>query len=77
MLVIFSGQCVFVVSLFIDSGSVLFLPIVDTGHWPLTRDTWRVETTPQLQLTAADAGRGYGEIIVVTGVQCNLCSGSH
>ena len=82
MMVISSGQCVFVVSLFIDSGSVLFLPIVDTGHWPLTRDTWRVETTPQLQLTAADAGCRYGEtdtvmcvvINVVTGVQCNLCS---
>ena len=61
MLVIFSGQCVFVVSLFIDSGSVLFLPIVNTGHRPLTRDTWRVETTRQLQLTAADTGCGYGE----------------
>ena len=61
MMMISSGQCVFVVSLFIDSGSVLFLPIVDTGHWPLTRDTWRVETTPQLQLMAADTGRGYGE----------------
>ena len=61
MLVIFSGQCVFVVSLFIDSGSVLFLPIVNNGHRPLTRDTWRVETTRQLQLTAADTGCGYGE----------------
>jgi len=30
---------VFVVSLFIDSGSVLFLPIVDIRHWPLTWDT--------------------------------------
>ena len=82
MLVIFSGQSVFVVSLFIDSGSVLFLPIVDTSHWPLTRDTRHVETTPQLQLTAADTGCGYGETdavmcvvnIVVTAVQCNLCS---
>ena len=61
MMVISSGQCVFVVSLFIDSGSVLFLPIVNTGHRPLTRDTWRVETTRQLQLTAADTGCGYGE----------------
>ena len=51
----------FVVSLFIDSGSVLFLPIVDTGHWPLTQDTYRVETTPQLQLTATDTGRRYGD----------------
>ena len=35
-----SAQCVFVVSLFIDSVSELFLPIVDTSHWPrpLTRD---------------------------------------
>ena len=82
LVMIFSGQCVFVVSLFIDSGSVLFLPIVDTGHWPLTRDTRHVETTPQLQLTAADTGCGYGETdavmcvvnIVVTAVQCNLCS---
>ena len=39
MMVISSGQCVFVVSLFIDSGSVLFLPIVDIRHWPLTWDT--------------------------------------
>ena len=38
--------------------------------------------TPQLQLTAADDGRRYGEtdtvmcvvINVVTAVQCNLCS---
>ena len=82
MMMISSGQCVFVVSLFIDSGSVLFLPIVDTSHWPLTRDTRHVETTPQLQLTAADTGCGYGETdavmcvvnIVVTAVQCNLCS---
>ena len=82
MMVISSGQCVFVVSLFIDSGSVLFLPIVDIRHWPLT---WLGHVTPQLQLTAADAGRRYGEtdtvmcvvINVVTAVQCNLCSGSH
>ena len=41
--------------------------------------------TPQLQLTAADAGRRYGEtdtvmcvvINVVTAVQCNLCSAVH
>ena len=39
MMVISSGQCVFVVSLFIDSGSVLFLPIVDPSHWPLFQDT--------------------------------------
>ena len=47
------------------SGSVLFLSIVDTGHWPLTQDTWRVETTPQLQLMAADDGSGYDETDVV------------
>ena len=74
MMKISSGQCVFVVSLFIDSGGVLFLPIVDILHWPLTQDMRRVEMTPQLQLTAADAGRGYCECIVVTAVQCNLCS---
>ena len=82
MMVISSGQCVFVVSLFIDSGGVLFLPIVDILHWPLTQDMRRVEMTPQLQITAADAGLGYGEtdavmcvvIIVVTAVHCNLCS---
>ena len=81
MMVISSGQCVFVVSLFIDSGSVLFLPIVDIRHWPLTWDMWHL-WHPQLQLTAADAGRRYGEtdtvmcevINVVTAVQCNLCS---
>ena len=61
MMVISSAQCVYVLFLFIDSVSELFLPIVDTGHWPLTLDTWRVETTPQLQLMAADDGRGYGE----------------
>ena len=37
MMVISSGQCVSVVSLFI--GSVLLLPIIDTGYWPLTRDS--------------------------------------
>ena len=82
MMVISSGQCVFVVSLFIDSGGVLFLPIVDIRHWPLTQDMRRVEMTRQLQLTAADAGRRYGEtdtvmcvvINAVTAVQCNLCS---
>ena len=37
MMVISSGQCVSVVSLFI--GSVLLLPIIDTGYWPLTRES--------------------------------------
>ena len=40
MMVISSGQCVSVVSLFI--GSVLLLPIIDTSYWPLTRDSSRV-----------------------------------
>ena len=39
MMMISSDQYVFVMSLFIDSGSMLFLPTVDTGHWPLTQDT--------------------------------------
>ena len=42
MMVISSGQCVSVVSLFI--GSVLLLPIINTGYWPLTRDSSRVNT---------------------------------
>ena len=49
-------------------------------HPPLATDLGHV--TPQLQLTAADAGCRYGEtdtvmcvvINVVTGVQCKLCS---
>ena len=42
MRVISSGhrQCVSVVSLFI--GSVLLLPIIDTGYWPLTQDSSQV-----------------------------------
>ena len=54
MMVISSGQCVFVVSLF-----VLFLPIVDIRHWPLTWDMWHRSSSSRLLMLAESIYRGY------------------
>ena len=57
MMVISSGQCVFVVSLFIDSGSVLFLPIVNIRHWPLTWDMWHRSSSSWLLMLAVGTAK--------------------